>query len=210
MMTRAIGLLFFLSIASCSCSQVPKKLDEQNAVSAGDLTVLLSGCGANQIGIGYIACRQVEGENTDDTFITIHTPPQVNCDEDACVYYKIFIPREGGRGTLEGSIKKSESSAKIAWNDLTDKPRFDIGDRGFYAVSLTIHYKSNGQNLKSYSSGYIFMHVTKRGYLSLNESSENENFVWIWNTPTNQKAKMTTGGRVYVSPSENIRVSWLQ
>ncbi len=203
------AILHIAIVMGCSCTQAPKKLDPENAVSAHDFTALISGCGVNQIGIGYIACRMPEGAATADAFLYIHAPPKLNCEGEACVYYKVFIPREGGRNTLEGSIPKGESFAKIPWSDLTDKPQFDLADRGFYGVSVTVHYEVNGENLKTYSNGYVFMHVTKKGYLSLQESEDNESYVWQWTSPTGQKVKMTTGGRVYVSPLESTQVSWL-
>src|SRR5690242_2220813 len=98
-------------LASCSCSQAIKKLDPQSAVGAGDLTTLLSGCGANQIGIGYVVCRMPEGSSTQDS-IDVHAPPNVNCDDEkACVYFKIFFP--DGRPTYVGSIPKDKSYASV-------------------------------------------------------------------------------------------------
>ena len=192
-----IVLLFVL--ASCSCSQAIKKLDSQSAVGGGDVTALLSGCGANQIGIGYIVCRMPEGRATNDS-IKVHAPPEVNCDdENACVFFKIFFP--DGRPTYVGSIPKGKSYASVSWSEMLDKKAFDPGDRGFYGVSVTIHYKGpDGVPMKSYSDGYIFLHVIKKEYVSLSDSGgEDENFVWSWKSDTSQTVKMTTGARVFVS-----------
>jgi hypothetical protein len=55
--------------------------------------------------------------------------------------------------------------------------------------------------MKTYSDGYIFLHVVEKEYIALNDSGgEDENFVWTWTTKTNQTVKVTTGFRVYVSP----------
>ncbi len=208
-MTKPI-VPFLLLLTSCSCANTPKVLDPQNAVEGNDLTTLISGCGVNQIGIGYIACRLPEGSNTKETFLFVHAPTQVNCDENSCVKFKVFIPRESGRSTYAGEIKKGESFTKVSWFDITDKETLDISDRGFYGVSVTITYRGpGGEKLKTYTSGYVFMHVVRKDYVSLIENPEDENYVWEWKTPTNQTAKMTTGGRVFVSPYIGIQKSWL-
>jgi hypothetical protein len=199
MYQHSIAALFFI-LASCSCSQAIKKLDQQSAVGGGDVTTLLSGCGANQIGIGYIVCRMPEGSATNDS-IEVHVPPNVTCDDDkACVYFKIYLP--GGRPTYEGSILKGNSYASVPWSEIVDKKTFDPGDRGFYGVSVTVNYRGpDGIHMKTYSNGYIFLHVVKKEYIALNDSGgEDEYFVWTWQTKTNQTVKVTTGLRVYVSP----------
>lgn len=191
-----------LLLACCSCSQAIKKLDPQSAVEAGDLTTLLSGCGANQIGIGYVVCRMPEGSSTNDS-IEVHAPPNVGCDDEkACVYFRIYFP--DGRPTYIGSIPKGESYASVSWSELLDKKTFDPGDRGFYGVSVTVNYKGpDSMPMKAYSDGYIFLHVVKKEYISLNDSGgEDENFVWSWKSKTNQTVKMTTGARVFVSQKQ--------
>ena len=46
---------------------------------------------------------------------------------------------------------------------IINKSEFDPGTRGFYGVSVTIHYKGpNGEAMKSYADGYLFLHVAKR------------------------------------------------
>ena len=176
---HSIAVLLFL-LASCSCSQAIKKLDHQSAIGGNDVTTLLSGCGANQIGIGYLVCRMHEGDAT-NLSIEIHAPPNVACDnEKACVYFKIFMP--DGRPTYEGSIPKGGSYATVSWSDLLDKKTFGPGDRGFYGVSVTIHYIGpNSVPMKAYTDGYIFLHVVKKEYVPLSDSGgEDDNFVWIW------------------------------
>ena len=87
--------------------------------------------------------------------------------------------------------------------NLLDKKVFDPGDRGFYGVSVTVNDKGpDGVSMKAYSDGYIFLHVIRKEYVSLNDSGgEDQNFVWTWKTKTNQIVKMTTGFRVYIFPA---------
>ena len=199
-----------IGLTCCACTNTPKVLDSQNAVAANDLTTLISGCGVNPIGIGYIACRLPEGTKTKESFLFIHAPPQIQCDESACVHFKIFIPQEEGRNTFEGEIHSGESFTKVSWFDLTDKETLDLSDRGLYAISVALKYKApSGETLKTYSDGYIFMHVPRKDNTSLIEASEDENYVWTWKAPTGQTVKMTTGARVYVSPFQKTRVPWL-
>jgi hypothetical protein len=139
-----------------------------------------------------------EGANAKTAFLQVHAPPNVECSSTSCVYFRIYLP--DGRPTYEGSVKKGESFANVVLSELTNKPIFDIGDRGFYAVSVTIHsVGTNGVDIKTHLFGYLFIHVVKRDYISLLENEEDENFRWTWKSPTNQTIKLTTGGRVFVS-----------
>jgi hypothetical protein len=193
-----VYLMLFI-LASCSCA-TSKVADPQSAVGSNDLTALISGCGQQQVGVGYIVCRMREGQTTQLEQIRVHAPPNLTCDEDACVFFRIYFP--DGRPTYEGVVKKGESFAQVPFSEIVDKKTFDISDRGFYGVSVTLHYKdSNGVACRTYADGYIFMHVVKKEYVSLIENQEDENFVWTWKTKANQTIKMTTGFRVFVSNS---------
>ena len=174
-------------------------MDPQSAVDGNDLTALISGCGAQLAHSGYLVCRQVESQPTREAFLVFHTPPQLNCQEEFCTYIKVFLP--DGRPTLEKAIPKGESSIQVYWNELTDQETFSLSDRGFYGVSVTTYYLGpEGKRLKTFSSGLIFMHVTRKQYTSLFENEFDENFVWIWKTQYYQTLKVTTGYRAYVSP----------
>ena len=200
MKIKSLLSIFFLAFALSSCSAAVRKIDHQTAVGAWDLTSLLSGCGQNQIGIGYLICRLPEQTRIADVSIEIHAPPNLECDDkNSCVHFKIFYP--DGRPTYAGAIPKGESYLSIPWSQLLDKEVLDLKDRGFYGVSVVIHYKGpQGITLKSYSNGYIFLHAVRREYVLLSDSGgEDENFVWKWKTKTNQLVKMTTGARVFVS-----------
>lgn len=204
---RSFLLTLILMFVGCSCTSAKLKLDPQNAIEGNDLTALISGCG-QQINSGYLVCRMIEG-STSNEYIYIHAPPNVDCDGDACTYFRIYFP--DGKPTYEGVVKKGESFAKVAWSEIINKPKFDISDRGFYALSITLNFKDSfGNSRKTYADGYLFMHVVKKEYTSLLENERNEYFVWEWIAPTNQTVKMTTGFRVYVSSpqEESTTVSW--
>lgn len=93
-------------LVGCNCTHAPKVIDTQSAVAANDFTALISGCGQNQVGVGYLVCREIEGESTSDEYLEIHAPPNLNCDGSSCVYFKIFYP--DGRPTYEGDIEKGK------------------------------------------------------------------------------------------------------
>ena len=190
---------FTMALVGCSCTTLPKIQDTQSAVAANDLTALISGCGQNQVGVGYLVCREIEGGETHQEFLYIHAPPNLSCDDSgACVYFKIFYP--DGRPTYEGNIKKGEAFAKIPLSALVDKSTFDLSDRDFYGISITLKYKSSdGIERKTYADGYLFLHVVRKNYVSLLEAENDEAFVWQWQTKENQTIKMTTGFRVFVS-----------
>lgn len=210
MFNRVSISLFWLTLFGCSCAVSKVKLDPQNAIEANDLTSIMSGsaCG-EQISVGYLVCRIPEGTDAKAEYFQIHAPPNIDCDDEhACVYFRVYFPN--GRPTYEGVVKKGEAFEKIPMDAIINKPVFDLADRGFFGISVTIYSKGpSGMDIKTYSNGYLFLHVVKREYISLLENSENENFRWVWGTQTNQIIKLTTGGRVYVSPSENIHKSWL-
>jgi hypothetical protein len=167
----------------------------------------MSGCG-QQVSVGYLVCRMAEGSAA-DKFLFIHAPPELNCDDESCVYFRIYFP--DGRPTYEGKINKGESHAMVKWSDIVNKADFHLEDRGFWGVSIALHYKSpEGEPQKTYADGYIFMHVIRKTYISLIENEEDENFVWRWKTPTNQTVKMTTGARVFVSLPREIDQSILK
>ncbi len=196
---RVFLLSILLGCLGCSCT-TPAALDSQSAVEGNDLTAILSGCGQQLAGSGYLVCRQPEGKATSQEMIVVHTPPNLNCEETACTFVKVFFP--DGRPALEIAIPKGKSFSEISWKDLLGKDLFDITDRGFYAVSVTTHFLHEGQILKTYAEGMIFMHVVKRAYMSLIESKDDENFRWIWQTPRNQSIKLTSGYRVYIGANE--------
>jgi hypothetical protein len=191
-----ISILFIFF--SCSCTR-SLKIDPQSAIDSNDLTAILSGCGQQLANSGYLICRQPQGQNTRETFLVVHTPPNLDCDGDACTYVKVFFPN--GSPTLEKSIPKGSDPIRIPWNEIVNKDKFDLTDRGFYAVSVTTHFKGpNGEDMRTYASGMVFMHVVRKEYTSLYENENDEYFKWAWKTEKNQMLKVTTGYRVYVEP----------
>lgn len=196
---KVFSILSLLISIGCSCSHSYKLLDSESAVSSNDLTAIMSGCGQQLAGSGYLVCREMEGIQTRFEFLEVHTPPDLNCKEENCTFVKLFFP--DGRPAIEKSIQKGASSIRISWREITNKEAFEISDRGFYAVSIIAYYSGpDALERKTYADGMIFMHVVRKEYISLIDNEEDENFYWIWKTEQNQTIKVTSGYRVYVEP----------
>jgi len=198
-MTRMKLLIpFIFVIFGCSCSHT-RILDSQSAIQANDLTAILSGCGQQLAGSGFLVCREAEGTTTQNEFLIVHTPPDLECKSEACTFVKIFFT--DGRPTLEKSIPKGQALVKIPWTEIVKKPLFDLSDRGTYSVSIRTHYLGpDGIERITFAEGRILMLVVRKEYTSLIENEQDEAFYWIWKTQHNQTIKATTGYRVYVQP----------
>ncbi len=198
-----VHILFFIG---CSCTHTSKQLDKQSAVENNDLTALMSGCGQQLVNSGYLICRENEGQVSKDEHLIIHTPPDLKCESDHCTYVKVFFP--DGKPTLEKSIPSVTPLLRISWSEIVNKPVFDITDRGFYAVSITMKYLGpDGVERQTYAQGMVFMHVVRKEYTSLIENQDDPNFNWTWKTDQNQTIKMTTGYRVFVDLSPEFQSS---
>ncbi len=196
--------VFLLLFLGCSCSHSSKILDPQSAIQANDLTAIMSGCGQQLAGSGYLVCREAEAQSTRNEFIIVHTPPQLDCSGDACTFVRVFFA--DGRPTLEKAIPKGEALIKIPWYEIVNKEAFDISDRGTYSVSIRTHYKGpDGIERVTFSEGRILMFVVRKEYTSLIENEDDEAFYWIWKTELNQTLKVTTGYRVYLESNPKPR-----
>lgn len=206
----SMPLILFLLIScfGCSCASQNRVLDSQSAIEANDLTAILSGCGQQLAGSGYLVCRETEGQNAKTEFLIVHSPPTLNCKGDACTFVKVFF--QNGRPTLEKSILKGDRILKIPWMELINKESFDLSDRGTYSVSVRTHFIGpDGIERVTYSAGQVFMWVVKKNYISLIENENDEAFYWIWKTAENQTLKVTTGYRVYVEPGLQLMTNGL-
>jgi len=190
---------FLFVLFGCSCSHSVKVLDSQSAILANDLTAILSGCGQQLAGSGYLVCRETELQNTRNEFLIVHTPPGLDCKQEACTFVKVFF--SDGRPSLEKAIHKGDALIQIPWSEIVGKKVFDLSDRGTYSISIRTHYLGpDGIERIAFAEGRILMLVVRKEYTSLIENEDDEAFYWIWKTKQNQTLKVTTGYRVYIQP----------
>lgn len=187
-----IAFIFFLAGAS-SCSHSVKIDTAMAAIEAGDFTVIIEGCG-NQPIPGYSYCRVTEGDAA-NSVITIHAPPAA-CKQDQCVFWKVYQP--DGSTDIGGGIPRGQTNVSIAWTELIHKQKFSTGDRGFWPVTLEVHYvDTDGRDRVAVAEGEIRLRVMRAGYQPLSDVRDDSNFVWTWTTG-NHVMKSTTGLRSYV------------
>lgn len=187
-----------------------------SALEAGDYTGLIrvSGCGHQpQVISGYTYCRVQEGEARGE--VTFIAPPEAKeCDEPACVDFKIFDP--SGGNPIGRVIPKGEVTAVVTWKELLRKDSFAPGDAGFWPYVYTIRWKDkDGRPRKTVSEGEIRLRVyrarvctpqegggeTCRPYVPLAEVASDPNFVWDFSVD-GFRVKMTTGARTHVAAPE--------
>jgi len=187
-------LFAFLGAGRCSLVQVtPDTI--MSAVEAEDYTVLIEGCG-NQLVPGYTYCRVREGDSTGHN-IALVGPPTVCKKPDACIFYKIYFP--DGSPSIGGGIPKGQTKVEIPWTDLTKKTQFEVGDRGFWPITMEVYWiDPDGNEMQSFAIGEIRLRVFRQEYLPLNNVASDPNFVWVWNQD-GLTVKMTTGIRAYVA-----------
>jgi hypothetical protein len=189
-------ILFLVLTLACmgmsSCTQAVRPDSAMAAVEAGDFTVIIEGCG-NQPIVGYTYCKVTEGDAT-AVPITIHVPP-VQCREAQCVFWKVYMP--DGTPDLGDAVPKGQTTVQLSWTKLLHRDKFWAGDRGFWPVSLEVHWvDSDGHDRSSFAEGEIRLRVLKLGYTSLDGIKDDVNFVWRWATGGYEMAE-TTGMRAY-------------
>lgn len=184
----------FLCAAATNCAAV--KLTPDNAmaaIEAEDFTGLIEGCG-KQLIAGFDYCRVQEGDNANQE-ISFIGPPSA-CREDACVFIKVYDNK--GNVAWGGSIPRGKTRVTVPWKELLKSDTFTLGQRGFYTYNHEVHWvDTEGRDRVSYSQGEIVLRVYKKGYMPLNNVSDDPNFAWSWREG-DRLVKMTTGMRVYV------------
>jgi hypothetical protein len=190
-------VLGLVCLGNVSCSNHGIKSDKEiSALTAGDATALVEGCG-NQIISGYTYCRVREGEvaNASLTFIA----PPVECvtqDPNSCVHLEIYFPN--GNSNYAADIPKGQTRISIPWKTLVKRDTFEKSDRGFWPFRYTIKWMDKDDREQStVMEGEIRMRVVSKAYISLHEMPKDPNFVWTW-IEKNKLVEVTTGGRVFV------------
>ncbi|CAM6053545.1 unnamed protein product [Sphagnum tenellum] len=77
-----------------------------------------------------------EGNHTKDEYLTFHVPPDLNCKADKCSYVRVYF--SDGRPMYEGAIPKGGATLKLSMQELLNKEKFELSDRGFYGVSIEL------------------------------------------------------------------------
>jgi hypothetical protein len=187
---RFIWLFLLLAIA---CTPNIKIDSVMAAHEAGDVTVIIEGCGHQPI-VGYTYCRKQEGSAVENVF-WLYAPP-VTCETHPCVFWKIFLPT--GELALGGNFEQNQTKIQVSWADLLKTDKFDLGHRGFYPVVMTVKWIDNDKRERqTVVDGEIRLRVFKRGYIPLNNASADPNFAIEW-VQDGRPMKVTTGGRAYV------------
>jgi len=194
-MKKNLLLLMVLVLVGAKCKDGVKEDTQMSALEAGDYTALIEGCG-NQPVPGYTYCRKIEGNATGELLFFL-APPSIVCPENICAEIKVYNP--SGEVAWGGIIPKGQPSISVEWKQLTKKDTFDVGDRGFWGYMYTYYYVGeDGNTHQTVTQGEIRLRVIRKAYISLQEVSEDSNFVWKWKHKGHD-IKMTTGGRTYVS-----------
>ena len=197
-MSRSVFSLVVLTLAvflggASSCVHKIRPDAAMAAIEGGDYTVILEGCG-NQPVVGYTYCKVTEGDAS-GLGLTIHVPP-VACKEAQCVFWKVYFP--DGSPDLGGAVPRGQTQATLSWKDLIHRDKFWAGDRGFWPISLEVHWiDTDGRDRTSWAEGEIRLRVLKMGYQSLENVRDDPNFVWAW-TSGGIQMKATSGMRAYV------------
>jgi len=208
--------LILIILLSLSQSQCTKGIIIDSALAAnlaGDKTALirLSGCGPQPfVSEGFSYCRVAEGPMNDAAIELIAPPQATNCDETACVSFKIYFP-DTAQAPYEDVIQKGQVSKKITWKQLTGRENFTAGDRGWWPYTYSISWK-DGQGMahKTVSEGEIRLRVYRtlqcdnsgaacKSYSPLRNAPNAKEYAWSW-VADGQEIKMTTSGRTYVAP----------
>lgn len=189
----SIVLAALLTLGASNCTRGVRLDTAMAAVDAGDFTAIVEGCGHQPV-VGYTYCRKQEGEATNDK-ITFIAPPSSCLGSEPCSSLKVFYP--DGSPTLGLDFPKKTGRLAIGWSDLTKKPTFDSGDRGFWPFVTTVRYLGeDGKERTSVAEGEIRLRVYRNGYLPLNEVREDQAYAWKW-ASGGFIYRMTTGARAY-------------
>lgn len=188
------GILLFIFILAVACGTVVE--DNLNAFEAQDPTVALKvdGCGHQWIP-GYAMCKVKAGSVANRRLYIANI--KANCDEDACVSYKIYHPN--GDVAFGGTIPNNEPYASIPWVSLIKKDHFQKGDRGFWGVIIEVKWKdAEDRERTAIGEGEIRLRVYDEKYIPLEESENDPRFVFSQKID-GQTIKYTTGLRTYIS-----------
>lgn len=179
------------------CAHGVPVVDPQDAVSSNDSTALIGSPGCGGLTTGAMVCRKAEGDDATKDYLEFYGP-KTECDSDACVFVKVLSNK--GQVIYGNSIAKGQTSKRVAFSVLLGKDKFEVGQHGLYGVIYTILYQDRkGEERRTFTEGYIFLRVLRKGYVSLHNSRDDEHFVWSWREQ-DRIIKMTTGGRVFVGP----------
>jgi hypothetical protein len=177
-----------------SCGEIV--IDDLQAYESGDPTIVMKvdGCGKQWVP-GYAMCKKKAGEISNSNIYLANV--NSNCDEDACVYFKIISQtREVVYG---GQIEKGRPYAAIPWTEVIKKDRFERNDRGLWGVLMEVHWVDNEDRKRiTMAEGEIRLRVYDEKYTSLEYVPHHPAFVYS-NEMDGQIMKYTTGMRVFVS-----------
>lgn len=209
-MRETILLAATLSLALIASHCTPSFRQDQALASviAGDMTALIStvgvdGCGS-QVTPGIAYCRKVDGDPTTERLSFLGPPAE--CEgAGPCVNIQIFFP--GGGPAMSLDIPRGQTRVDIPWSELTKKPAFDRGDRGFWTYNVKIlHSDGDGHEVPTYQQGELLLRVYQakkcdaagacQFYTPLHESPHDPNFAWEWREGA-QVLRVTTAGRAY-------------
>ncbi len=187
--------LFVISCAFGMGAKPPKIDADMSAISGGDFTALIEGCG-NQLIAGFTYCRITEGSTTDQNLFFVG--PVLDCNRDNCIDFKIFNTK--GEVATGGSIPKGHQRVAVPWSKLVNRKSFELADRGLWLFTYTLYWQNeNDLEEVAISEGEIRLRVVAANYIPLNNVGSDANFVWKWITRNGEVVRMTTGMRTYVS-----------
>ena len=196
-----VGLVACAIPGAVKMDSVMAQLQMRDTVTAGDTTLLVSGCGTQPIS-GFTYCRVPDGDSTASREITIHLP-NVQCmpvdrgGPATCVTLYALAPNGH---EVSWDVPRGTTSWKKSLGEILGTETFHIADRGLVNLLAEIRWLDpEGNQRVSFAEGEIRVRVMARNYEALRNTSFSDNVVWRWQQD-NTQLEMTAAARSKATP----------
>lgn len=191
-----VGLVACAIPGAVKMDSVMAQIQMRDTVTAGDTSLIVSGCGAQPIS-GFTYCRVPDGDATASRQVTIHLPPAQCMPVDrggpaTCITLYALAPN-GHEVSFD--VPRNSTTLTKTLGELLGSETFHIADRGLINLLAEIRWVDPDGNARvSFAEGEIRVRVLAADYEAARATSFSDNVVWRWQSE-NHQMEMTAAGR---------------
>ncbi len=180
-------------IAFAACAPTLYQDPGPFAISSGDTTAILSGCGSH-VAIGALYCRFQAGTVPSGSIVVVVPPTE--CGAESCASITIMAP--DGSLALDVSVPKGKTWIDVPWSLLVGPGPLAEFMRGFWPVLVRWSWMDDaGVRQQAMAEGEIRVRVHQASYTPLTFDPSSQ--AWTWEV-AGVKFGATTKGRGAVAP----------
>ena len=196
-----VGLIACAIPGAVKMDSVMAQIQMRDTVTAGDTSLIVSGCGAQPIS-GFTYCRVTEGAQTASLPITIHLP-SVQCmpvdrgGPATCITLYALAPNGH---EVSWDVPRNSTTLTKTLAELLGTATFQRFDRGLINLLAEVRWLDPEGNIRvSFAEGEIRVRVLAGDYEAARTRSFSDNVVWRWQAE-NTQMEMTAALRSKATP----------